>query len=390
MLFTLFIFATAVGLESIGTIVSVIGISALFGTNPIIMALAIMLDVAKIATVSFAYQHWKQLSRLMKSYALIAAAVTMTITSAGAAGYLAGEFQKAIIGTKEGELKVGVLKEQQAKYQERKKQIDDQIATLPAKTTVNQRLRLMNGFKVEQQRLDVQIGEIDKQLPEAQIKQIGTEAKAGPILYVAKAFDIPVEQAVKWVILMIIFVFDPLAVFLIIAGNFLWARRKQGHKDDVVAIPGAGHAGHRENHLVHRNMVMTPPPHPKVVPPPALPPEPEEPMIVTLQPTPMEEPMVSKSWLDDDGVRLPVPDEVPVIDTAIEAEPGVVEESGGLLRPVDVDAIPTGAKSPRQEITRSTLGTVVADPRTIVDAGRTNGFRPSARVITTPSKKLGM
>ena len=55
----------------------------------------------------------------------------------------------------------------------------------------------------------------------------GPAAKAGPILYLAKAFDISVEEAVKWVILLIIFVFDPLAVFLLIAGNFLLERRQQ-------------------------------------------------------------------------------------------------------------------------------------------------------------------
>jgi len=226
MFFIILTFCAALFIEGLGSLVSVIGISALFGANPIIIALAIALDVGKVVTVSLLYTYWKSLKTLMRAYALIAAAVTMTITSAGAAGYLSGEFQKAILGTKEGELKVAVLKEQQAKYQLRKKQIDDQIAALPQKTTVNQRLRLMNGFKAEQQSLDQKIAQIDQQLPQLQVAQIGTEAKAGPIVAIAKAFKIPVEQAVSWVIGMIITVFDPLAIFLIIAGNFLVVRRK--------------------------------------------------------------------------------------------------------------------------------------------------------------------
>jgi hypothetical protein len=226
MFFIILTFCSALFIEGLGSLVSVIGISALFGANPIIIALAIALDVGKVVTVSLLYTYWKSLKTLMRTYALIAAAVTMTITSAGAAGYLSGEFQKAIMGTKEGELKVAVLKEQQAKYQLRKKQIDDQIAALPEKTTVNQRLRLMNGFKAEQQALDQKIAQIDQQLPQLQVAQIGTEAKAGPIVAIAKAFKVPVEQAVSWVIGMIITVFDPLAIFLIIAGNFLIARRK--------------------------------------------------------------------------------------------------------------------------------------------------------------------
>lgn len=234
MVFSLITFLTAFLIEGLGTYVSVIGLSTLFGANPIIIALAIALDMGKLVVVSLLYKHWSKLGVLMKSYALVAATVTMIITSAGAAGYLSGEFQKAILGTQEVGLKVNVLKEQQAKYEERKRQIDAQIAALPERTSVNQRLRLMNGFKAEQQDLQNKIAAIDAELPKLQIEQIGVEAKAGPILYIAKAFNIPVESAVKWVILMIIFVFDPLAVFLIIAGNFLWEQRKK-KSDEIVS-----------------------------------------------------------------------------------------------------------------------------------------------------------
>ena len=233
MFFIALTFLAAFLIEGLGTLVSVIGLSSLFGSNPIIIALAISLDIGKIVVVTLLYSYWSQLGKLMKGYALVAAVVTMVITSAGAAGYLSGEFQKAILGTQESGLKVDVLKQQIAKYEERKKQIDEQIASLPEKTTVNQRIRLINAFKAEQKDLQEKISALDKQLPELQIAQIGVEAKAGPILYIAKAFDIPVESAVKWVILMIIFVFDPLAVFLIIAGNFLLEQHRQQKPKDV-------------------------------------------------------------------------------------------------------------------------------------------------------------
>ncbi len=218
-------FIIAFFIEAVGTYISVMGLTALFGVNLIITSMAIALDAGKLIVVSIVYKHWKMLPKLMKSYAILAVIITMAITSAGAASYLSGQFQTAIIGAQEGSLKVNILKEQQAKYENRKKQIDDQIANLPPRTTVNQRLRLIAGFKAEQNRLDLQIAEIDKKLPELQVNQIGVEAKTGPILYIAKSFDIPVEKAVKWVIVLIVFVFDPLAVFLIIAGNYLLAER---------------------------------------------------------------------------------------------------------------------------------------------------------------------
>lgn len=226
MIFILLTFLAAFSIEALGTLVSVLGLTSLFGMNAIIVSLAIALDLGKIVVVTLLYSYFKQLGIMMRSYAVIASIITMVITSAGAGSYLTAEFQKAMLGTQEGSLKVQVLKDQQLKYEERKKQIDLQIASLPEKTSVNQRLRLMSGFKTEQQELQNKITEIDKQLPALQINQIGVESKVGPILYIAKAFNIPVEEAVKWVILMIIVVFDPLAVFLIVAGNFLLDQRK--------------------------------------------------------------------------------------------------------------------------------------------------------------------
>lgn len=231
MLFTRLTFLAAFFIEGLASLVSIIGISSLFGNNLIVMSLMGALDVGKILIVSLLYTYWSKLPKLMKAYALIAATITMVITSAGAAGYLSSAFQQAIIGTQEGALQVATLKEQQTKYEDRKKQIDDQIANLDSTTSVNQRLRLMNGFKQEQARLDAQILEIDRQLPALQISQIKTEAKAGPILFIAKAFDISVENAIKWVILLIVFVFDPLAIFLVISGNFLYAQYRQNKQE---------------------------------------------------------------------------------------------------------------------------------------------------------------
>lgn len=224
-LFIFITFFTAFLIEALGTAIGVQGFGKLLGFEFVIIALVISFDLGKLTTVTLLYRHWEKLSIAMRSYGLLAIFVTMLISSAGAFAYLSGKFQTSIIGTQEGAIKVNVLKEQQAKYEERKKQIDLQIASLPEKTTVNQRLRLINGFKAEQTDLQNKISQIDTELPALQVKQISTEAEAGPILYVAKAFNVPVEVAVKYVIGLIIIVFNPLAVFLVVAGNFLILER---------------------------------------------------------------------------------------------------------------------------------------------------------------------
>lgn len=234
MIFIALTFLAALLIEGLGTLVSVIGLSKLFGANLIIIALAVALDLGKIVVVSLLYTYWAKLGKIMKTYALLAGFVTMVITSAGAFGYLSGEFQTAVIGTQEGSLKVDVLKQEQAKLEARKQQIDASIAAIPDRYTARQKIQLIAQFKDEQKQVTARLGDIDKQLPDLQIKQIGVEAKAGPILYVSKAFNVSIEVAVKYVILLIIFVFDPLAIFLIIAGNFLLHQRKL-HKETGVA-----------------------------------------------------------------------------------------------------------------------------------------------------------
>lgn len=232
-LFAILTFLVAFSIEGLGTLVSVIGLSALFGANPIIIAFAIALDAGKLVVVSLLYKYWKKLNALMRSYALIAAVITMIITSAGAAGYLSGEFQKAMTGSAEGSVKVAALVKEQSKLEERKKQIDRQIENIPEKYSARQRTAAINQFKEEQQQVTKRLTEIDKELPELQTKQISVEAKAGPILAIAKSFNITPEEAVKWVILVIILVFDPLAVFLIVAGNFLYEKHKEEQEENA-------------------------------------------------------------------------------------------------------------------------------------------------------------
>ncbi len=378
--FALLTFFAAFSIETIGTIVSVIGLSTLFGANPIIMTLAVALDVGKLVVVALLYKYWSELNKVMKSYGLLAAFVTMTITSAGAAGYLSAEFQKAIVGTQEGQLKVQVLKEEQTKLEARKKQIDDSIAAIPDRYTASQKIRLMNQYKAEQKTVTDRLTQISQELPQIQITQINIEAKAGPILYIAKAFDITVEEAVKWVILMIIFVFDPLAVFLIVAGNFLLDHHRTGPAPTVQPPADRERIRRRleqiqdepepEHHgPVARTFVEEPEDY---IRPPVMD---DEPIFEVLQP--------SKPVLEvrDDGVK--------VLAAAPDASQAKVYTDEDVLRlrepsPTDGETVPLEPE--RELITKSSLGLVKPDPATkIADTGEV-GFGTGVYRSGTQSK----
>ena len=224
MTFALIVLFAAFLIESIGTYVSVVGLAALFASNPVIITLAIALDVGKVVTVSFLYKHWKRIGRFMKAYMMMAVIVLMTITSTGVFGYLSGEFQKAIRGTTENTVLVTTMEGEKVRLQARKEEIDKQIAAIPP-TYISGRRQIINAFKPEVERINARLAEIDTQLPQLKLDTIKKNVEVGPIIYIAEAFSTTPEKAVKWVILVIIFVFDPLAIALLIAGNFLLNHR---------------------------------------------------------------------------------------------------------------------------------------------------------------------
>jgi hypothetical protein len=235
MMFIAFVLFAAFLLEGLGTWISVLGLSALFAGSPIVIAMAVSLDIAKVAGVTFLYKNWKEISLTMKAYMSLATFVLMMITSAGVFGYLSGEFQKAISGNNQQTVLIDSLTEEKARLQKRKEEIDAQIANLPS-NAVTSRVRLTNQFKEEATAINQRLVAIDKDLPQLKITTISQNTKIGPIMYVAQVFNTTPEQAVKWVIMVIIFVFDPLAVALLVAGNFLLAQRKADRKE-VVAQP---------------------------------------------------------------------------------------------------------------------------------------------------------
>ncbi|MGB0128507.1 MAG: hypothetical protein WBP72_12780 [Rhodocyclaceae bacterium] len=238
MIFALITFASALALESLGTWISIIGLSGLFSTNPIIIALAAALDVGKVVTVSFLYKKWTTAPALLKVYMGLASIVLMAITSVGAFGYLSGAFQGAIQDTKQHEVLVTSMTQERGRLEARKKEIDAQIANLPS-NNVRGRQRLIRSFKAEADKVNARLETLDAELPKLQVQQIATNTHTGPIVYVAQAFHVSLEDAAKYVILIIIVVFDPLAIALLVAGNFLWETRPRRTRPETQAALSA-------------------------------------------------------------------------------------------------------------------------------------------------------
>jgi len=236
MHFALIVLASAFLIESIGTFISVLGLASLFSASLIVISMAVALDIGKVVAVTFLYKFWKDMHLLMKVYMTTAVIVLMLITSAGVFGFLSAEFQKAISSTNEQTVLITALTDEQKRLQSRKEEIDAQIAQLP-QNSVRGRTVLMKQFEPEVSRINSRLAEIDKELPQLKMDTIKKNVEVGPIMYISQAFGVTPEEAAKWVIFIIIFVFDPLAIALLLAGNFLLQQKSKPEETNVQPPP---------------------------------------------------------------------------------------------------------------------------------------------------------
>ena len=217
-------FLTAIGLSGIAAYYSVIGLAQIFpGSYWPIIVMGSVLEVSKLVTVSWLYNNWNDTVRIMRYYFLSAIVLLMLITSMGIFGYLSKAHldTNIVVGANSVQLKT----------------LDTQEKI--AKERLTYLLQRAGDPATATRKIDVQIQET-----QVELKRISTEklpllseenkltAEIGPIKYIAELFyskDDPnfIDKAVRSVILIIIIVFDPLAVLLLIASNQTYQRIKQ-------------------------------------------------------------------------------------------------------------------------------------------------------------------
>jgi hypothetical protein len=226
MFLVLLLFMAALSLEGIGTYISVIGLSAAFAADPVILGMAVVLDFCKIIAVSTMSKKWSKLNAAIKTYLVLSTIVLCTITSTGIAGYLTNSFQKAMLPNQGNSIQLDNLTKEQATLQARKQEIDKQIDAVPANQTRSRR-QLIATFKPEENKIDARLDEITKELPTLQTSQVQLHTEVGPIMFLAQVLHITPEEAVTKVVAMIIFVFDPLSIAFLITGNNLLNIREE-------------------------------------------------------------------------------------------------------------------------------------------------------------------
>jgi hypothetical protein len=198
------------------------------------------LEFAKLVAASWLYRNWDIAPKVIKGYFIFAIVILMFITSLGTFGYLSKVHLESSIGVADNSLEIERI-EQQISSQQR--QIDNAQKALNSLDSVLENAfldgaRLRNQQKAERTTLnstiesaDDRIAELNSELAPLRRSNIESEAKVGPLKYIAEliygkeqAADY-FDSAVRFVIILIVLVFDPLAVLLLIAANISYTNR---------------------------------------------------------------------------------------------------------------------------------------------------------------------
>lgn len=246
---------TAFVIAGVAAYFSVQGIATLYaGAFISVLVMAGALEVGKLVATSFLYRYWKKTNLLLKTYMLIAIMTLMGITSMGIFGFLTAAYQTSLIEYSQAETQQNFLISQKAILEKELASLTMRVDTLnQSRLSQEQRLPSMSrrsaapvyedikksGEEITQARTRMnqifeEIKTLDTQTLEAQ-KQSGKQKDIGTLKYAAELFNTDINTIVKWFTLAIIFVFDPLAIALVLAYNVA-ANRKFNDEEIVEEV----------------------------------------------------------------------------------------------------------------------------------------------------------
>ena len=251
MNFTSILFASAFAISGIAEFYSIAGLVAIFSSQvigSIIMGAA--LGIGKLVAASWVYRNWTTAPRILKYYFTAAVVILSLITSMGIFGYLSKAHldQSVIIGESASKLsiydeKIKTEKENIEANRKALKQMDESVDQVLGRSTdekgADKAVAIRRSQQKERTRLQNEILQSQKSIAElndarapiaAETRKI--EAEVGPIKYVAElvygeSSEEMIGKAVRMMIILIIFVFDPLAILLLIAANMEMKKQEQ-------------------------------------------------------------------------------------------------------------------------------------------------------------------
>ena len=246
---------TALAISAVAAYYSIIGLIAIFSSAVIpIAVMGVVLETGKLVTAAWVYHHWKRTPTLLKTYLISAVVVLMFITSMGIFGFLSkAHIEQTTINsdnTLQIELIDSKIQRERTAIQRAENtllQLDNALEKYVELGAVTKGLNARKDQQGERDELNATINEstnaitnLTQKKSELNAERIAIEAEVGPIKYIAELLygestTGVLEDAVRGVILIIVFVFDPLAVLLLVAANqsLLQEQKKRRRRNTV-------------------------------------------------------------------------------------------------------------------------------------------------------------
>jgi len=262
-IFPFIVLITALSVSVSAAFYSVTGLSKLFaGARLEVLIMTSSLEFAKIIIASLLHQYWNTLNRLLKIYLTVAVVTLIGITSMGIYGFLSSAYQET--ANKSGiiekeinilDLKRGRFEEERNSLLEEKSGLDNSIVELRdglsnnviqykdsetgeiITTTSSSTRRALEAQLdeaiIDKRNLSIKIETVTDSITKLDLKILDIEsnsdiaAELGPLKYISELTDTPMNKIVNYLLLIIVFVFDPLAIALVITANFLFDRLKK-------------------------------------------------------------------------------------------------------------------------------------------------------------------
>ena len=217
---------------------SVFGLSKLFaGASLAVIIMAGSLEFGKLVSASFLYRYWDKINLILNTYMVGGVLTLVLITSAGIFGFLSNAYQGATLEF-EKQSTVLIYKEDRLEQLEEdkiylKSELEQSLSSLPDNyPTAKRKLRAEYNPKVLE--LNDQILNVKQEIGELKTTLVETGVDVGPAIYLARTFHTDIDTVVKFFIFILIFVFDPMAVSLVIAFNVVISGKTSNKKKDNI------------------------------------------------------------------------------------------------------------------------------------------------------------
>jgi cell division protein FtsB len=238
-MFKLILALSAILVASCAAYFSVQGLATLYaGSFIAVCVMAGSLEFGKLVAASYLHRYWKKTSFLLKTYLTVSVITLMAITSLGIFGFLTSAFQKSHV-------KIEIINVQKESLNIEKESFQKEINNLTSRISTLNDIRLIQEKRVEEagnykvpreqaysaidkanqeiKDLSHQINELNDKIKNINNKNLelkSEEVKSsdiGTLKFVAELFNTNIETVVKWFTIIIVLVFDPLAVSLVLA-----------------------------------------------------------------------------------------------------------------------------------------------------------------------------